>query len=70
MDKQQVKKKLIEAIKQDSHLKDIKSVAVFGSYVNGTPSETSDVDVLINFEPLIYILAKSDRPIIPPFARN
>ena len=49
MDKQEIKDKLLKAVKSDPHLADIKSVAVFGSYVNGTPTETSDVDVLIQF---------------------
>jgi predicted nucleotidyltransferase len=37
-------------------------VAVFGSYVNGTPTEESDVDVLIDFEPsaTIGFFAMSD----------
>ncbi len=51
MTKQEVKDKVREAIQQAPHLNDIKSVAVFGSYVSGTPTEESDVDVLIDFEP-------------------
>jgi len=50
MDKQEIKEKLLEAIENNPHLASIKSVAIFGSYVNGTPSEDSDVDVLIDFE--------------------
>lgn len=49
MDKQEIKKRLLEAVKSDSHLDDIKSVAVFGSYVNGQAKEDSDVDVLVQF---------------------
>lgn len=55
MDKQQIKNKLLEAVKQDTHLDDIKSVAIFGSYVNGMPAEDSDVDVLIDFTPTATI---------------
>jgi len=55
MEKQEIKNKLLEAVKQDSHLADIKSLAVFGSYVNGTASVDSDVDVLIDFEPTAVI---------------
>ncbi|MFX0210806.1 MAG: nucleotidyltransferase family protein [Candidatus Hodarchaeota archaeon] len=55
MDKQEVKKRLLDAVKRDPHLEAIKSVAIFGSYVNGTPSEGSDVDVLIDFEPTAVI---------------
>lgn len=50
MIKQEIKDKLIEAVKHDPYLPVISSVAVFGSYVNGTPTEDSDVDVLIDFE--------------------
>ena len=49
MEKQEIKKRLLEAVKSDSHLDDIKSVAVFGSYVNGQAKEDSDVDVLVQF---------------------
>ena len=51
MDKQKIKQRLLQAIKNDPHIKDIKSVALFGSYVNGQPKEDSDVDVLVEFEP-------------------
>jgi len=50
MDKQEIKRRLLEAVKKDEHLTDIKSVAVFGSCVNGTATADSDVDVLIDFE--------------------
>ena len=55
MDKEEIKTKLLEAVKKDSHAGDIKSVALFGSYVNGTPGESSDIDVLIVFEPTAVI---------------
>lgn len=51
MTKEEIKERLLEAVKGGSHFADIKSVALFGSYVNGSPSEDSDVDVLIDFEP-------------------
>jgi predicted nucleotidyltransferase len=35
MGKEEIKKRLLEAVKKDPHLSDIKSVAIFGSYVNG-----------------------------------
>jgi predicted nucleotidyltransferase len=62
MNKEELKQKLLQAIMQDKHSADIKSVAIFGSYVNGTPSEDSDIDVLINFEPdaVIGFFALSD----------
>ena len=28
----------------------VKKVGIFGSYANGTPDETSDVDIIIDFE--------------------
>ncbi len=55
MDKQEIKNKLLEAVKNDSHREDIKSVALFGSCVTGEAKETSDVDVLIDFEPTAVI---------------
>ena len=62
MDKQEIKKRLLEAVKEDEHFADIKSVAIFGSYVNGQASEDSDIDVLIDFVPsaVIGFFALSD----------
>jgi predicted nucleotidyltransferase len=62
MDKEQIKKTLLEAVKKGPHFESIKSVAIFGSYVNGTPSSDSDIDVLIDFEPsaVIGFFALSD----------
>jgi uncharacterized protein len=55
MTKQEVKDRLLEAVRRLPHFGDIKSVAVFGSYVTGAPTEASDVDVLIDFEPTATI---------------
>ena len=62
MDKEQIKKTLLEAVKNGPYFESIKSVAIFGSYVNGTPSSDSDIDVLIDFEPsaVIGFFALSD----------
>ena len=62
MDKQEIKNQLLKAIKNSQHLQAIRSVAIFGSYVNGTPSEDSDIDVLIDFEPtaVVGFFAMSD----------
>ena len=49
MDKQEIKGKLLEGIRSNRYINAIKSVAVFGSYVNGQPEEDSDVDVLVRF---------------------
>jgi predicted nucleotidyltransferase len=51
MTKQEIKKRLLAAVKNDPNTADIKYVALFGSYVNGTPREDSDIDVLIDFFP-------------------
>lgn len=51
MDKEKIKKILLEAVKNSQHFESIKSVAIFGSYVNGVPNTDSDIDVLIDFEP-------------------
>jgi predicted nucleotidyltransferase len=50
MDKQEIKGKLLEGIRSNRYINAIKSVAVFGSYVNGQPREDSDVDVLVRFD--------------------
>ena len=63
MDKQAVKSRLLEVVKNNPHMESIKSVAIFGSYVNGTPSEESDVDVLIDFEPTAVILSTKSETI-------
>lgn len=55
MTKLEIKSRLAEAIRRAPHFGDVKSVAVFGSYANGTPTEDSDVDVLIDFEPTAVI---------------
>ena len=55
MDKQEIKKQLLKAIKNSQYLQSIKSVAIFGSYVNGTQREDSDIDVLIDFEPTVVV---------------
>jgi len=47
MNKEQIKEQLLKAVKDSPHLGAIRSVAIFGSYVNGTPRE--DSDVLIDF---------------------
>jgi len=51
MTKEKIKEKLLNAVKSNPNVADIKYVAIFGSYVNGTPRDDSDVDVLIDFYP-------------------
>ena len=55
MNKQEIKRQLLKALENGPHVEAIKSVAIFGSYVSGTPSEDSDVDVLIDFEPVAAV---------------
>ena len=51
MTKQEIKERLLAAVKNDPNSADIKYVALFGSYINGTPREDSDIDILIDFYP-------------------
>jgi len=62
MDKQEIKKQLLKAVKNSPYLQAIRSVAIFGWYVNGMPREDSDIDVLIDFEPtaVVGFFAMSD----------
>jgi len=49
MNKQEIKDKLLKAVKDCAYVSDIKWLAIFGSYVSGEAKESSDVDVLIDF---------------------
>jgi predicted nucleotidyltransferase len=49
MTRQEIKDRLLNAIRHNPYSQNIKSAAIFGSYVNGVPTETSDVDVLVEF---------------------
>lgn len=51
MGKQELKENIREAIKDSPYRNDIQRVGLFGSYAYGTPDETSDVDLLIEFVP-------------------
>ena len=51
MDKQVIKTRIRQAIESDPSINNIKRVSLFGSYVNGTASMDSDVDVLVEFKP-------------------
>ncbi len=48
MDKQEIKKVLLNAVLQSPHFEAIKRVAIFGSHVVGTPRQDSDLDILID----------------------
>lgn len=49
MGKDVIKSKLLKAIEGSPYRNDIRSLFLFGSYVNGSPGEKSDVDVLVQF---------------------
>ena len=49
MNKEEIKDKLLNAVKECTYISDIKWLAIFGSYVSGEANENSDVDVLIDF---------------------
>jgi predicted nucleotidyltransferase len=49
MNKEEIKDKLLKAVKDCAYVSDIKRLAIFGSYVSGEAKESSDVDVLIDF---------------------
>jgi predicted nucleotidyltransferase len=49
MNKEEIKSRLLEAVKQDEHVEDIKTIAIFGSFVHGDDRPDSDVDVLVEF---------------------
>jgi hypothetical protein len=49
MNKEEIKDKLLKAVKDCAYVNDIKWLAIFGSYVSGEARESSDVDVLIDF---------------------
>ena len=51
MDKELLKIKLLQAVKNNPHYADIRCVSLFGSYIHGEDEEDSDVDVLIEFIP-------------------
>ena len=49
MKKEEIKSRLLEAVKRDEHVEDIKTVALFGSFTRGEDQPDSDVDVLVEF---------------------
>jgi hypothetical protein len=55
MDKETIKTRLHDAIKDDPHAADVKSAAVFGSCIHGRAEEARDIDVLIDFRPSAVI---------------
>ena len=55
MNKEEIKDKLLKAVKDCVYINDIKWLAIFGSYVSGEAKENSDVDVLIDFTEAAHV---------------
>ena len=55
MGKEELKKKIKEAVEKDPLKEDIQKVSLFGSFVHGDFKQDSDVDVLIEFTPTASI---------------
>lgn len=51
MSKKEIKDKIRKAVEKGFFKDDIKKVSVFGSYLHGDSKDSSDVDVLIEFNP-------------------
>lgn len=51
MNSNNIQSRVKQAIMSNRHHRDIRSVALFGSQLNGRAGRTSDVDLLIDFEP-------------------
>ena len=49
--KQQIKKQVLKAIKEEPAKNDIKKISLFGSHLDDTAKHNSDVDLLIEFKP-------------------
>ncbi len=55
MSRQEIKKKVRDAIESETLKDDILKVSLFGSYLHGDFREDSDIDVLIEFMPTARI---------------
>ncbi len=51
MEKEEIKKRISEAIINDPAKNDIEKVSLFGSYLHNEAKNKSDVDVLVEFKP-------------------
>ncbi|MFA4890466.1 MAG: nucleotidyltransferase family protein [Candidatus Paceibacterota bacterium] len=51
MGKEEVKKRISEAIINDPAVNDIKRASLFGSYLRNEEKNNSDVDILVEFKP-------------------
>ncbi|KKL12942.1 hypothetical protein LCGC14_2530740 [marine sediment metagenome] len=55
MTKEQIKDKISKALSIAPHRGQIKSLAIFGSYIKGQVDESSDIDLLVEFLPDAHI---------------
>lgn len=51
MEKEQLKKRILEAITHDPAKDNIEKASLFGSYLHGAPKYESDVDIIVEFKP-------------------
>ena len=51
MNKQEIKEVILKNIQNNKFKDDIRSVSLFGSYALNNETETSDIDILIDFKP-------------------
>ncbi|MFZ2303575.1 MAG: nucleotidyltransferase family protein [Minisyncoccia bacterium] len=51
MDKDEVKQKILRAIENEPMRGSIKKASLFGSFLHGSQTQDSDIDVLIEFKP-------------------
>ncbi|MCK6462682.1 MAG: nucleotidyltransferase family protein [Candidatus Pacebacteria bacterium] len=55
MQKEEIKKKIAEAISSDPAKNDIEKASLFGSFLNNKARNDSDVDILVEFKPTAKI---------------
>lgn len=51
MDKEKLKSIIRQAIEKGSYKKEIKKLSLFGSYLDGSQKNDSDIDLLVEFAP-------------------
>lgn len=55
MEKEEIKKRISEAIINDPARNDIKKASLFGSYLRDEAENRSDIDILVEFKPTAKI---------------
>lgn len=54
-DKEQLKTQICKALEEEPMKETIQRASLFGSYLHGTPTQESDIDLLIEFKPTARI---------------